>query len=329
MRRRDFITLLGGVAAAWPLVARAEQRERMRRIGALNATAADDPEAPIRIAAFAQALQELGWTVGRNLQVEYRWGAGDAARYRAYATELVALAPDVILAVGGSTVGALQQASRTAPIVFVETTDPVGAGLVASLARPGGNTTGFMSSEYGMAGKWLELLKQLAPSVTRVAVMRDPAISTAIGQFGAIQAVAPLFGVEVTALIVQNADEIEQALAEFANKPNGGLIVTFGALARVHRNLIIRLAERHGLPAIYGYRMHVASGGLASYGPDTIEPYRVAGGYVNRILRGERPADLPVQAPTKYQTVLNMKTARALGLTVPDIVLVRADEVIE
>jgi putative tryptophan/tyrosine transport system substrate-binding protein len=329
MKRRDFITFLGGAAAAWPLAAWAQQRERVRRVGALMNTAADDPESPMRVTVLAQGLQELGWTVGRNLQIDYRWATGDAERYRKYAAELVALAPDVILGVGGTIVGALQQASRTVPIVFVQVTDPVAAGLVASLARPGGNATGFMSNEYGLSAKWLELLKQIAPRVTRVAVMRDPAIATAIGQFAAIQSVAPNFGVEATALMVRDAGEIERAVTTFASTPNGGLVLTGSALTLVHRDLIIALAARYKLPATYAFRYHVQSGGLISYGPDVIDQYRRAAGYVDRILKGAKPADLPVQAPTKYETVLNLKTAKALGLDVPATVLVRADEVIE
>jgi putative ABC transport system substrate-binding protein len=326
--RREFITLLGG-AATWPLAARAQQRVRVRRIGMLQTLAADDPDAPVRVSAFAQALQEFGWTVGRNLQIDYRWGAGDANRYRAYAAELVALKPDVILGVGGSIVSALQQASRTVPIVFVSVIDPVALGLIASLSRPGGNTTGFMNNEYGMSAKWLELLKQIAPSVTRVGVMRDPAITTAIGQFAAIQSAAPSFGVELTPLIVRDSGEIESAITEFARKPNGSLIFTASALGVVHRDLIIRLAAQYRLPAMYPYRFQVTSGGLISYAPDRVDQYRQAAGYVDRILNGEKPADLPVQAPTKFELVINLNTAKALGLAVPPTLRAIADEVIE
>jgi putative ABC transport system substrate-binding protein len=328
MKRRDFITLLGG-AAAWPVAARAQQRERTRRIGVLMTIAADDPEAPSRITAFAQGLGELGWTVGRNLKIDYRWAAGDPARYRKYAAELAALAPDVILGSGGTIVAALQQATRTVPIVFVSVVDPVGAGLVESLARPGGFTTGFMNNEYGTSGKWLELLKEIAPQVTRTAVMRDPAIATAIGQFAAIQSAASSVGLEVTALIVRDAGEIERAVTQFARRPNGSLILTASGLPVVHRDLIIGLAARYRLPAVYPYRFFANDGGLMAYGPDTTDQYRQAAGYVDRILKGEKPADLPVQAPTKYELVINLKTAKALGLNVPPTLLAIADEVIE
>ena len=329
MRRREFILALGGAAAAWPLAASAQQPGRMRRIGSLMGQAADDPVAQIRNAAFLQGLQELGWTVGRNTQIEYRWAAGDANRVRRFAAELVALAPDVILASGGFGMGPLQQATRTVPIVFVNVTDPVGAGFVDSLARPGGNATGFLLVEYGIGAKWLELLKQIAPRVTRVAVLRDPATASGTGQLGAIQSVAPSFGVELRPADVRDAGQIERTIAAFAREPNGGLIAIAGALANVHRDLIIGLAARHGLPAVYAYRHFVTGGGLISYGPDTIDQFRRAAGYVDRILRGEKPVDLPVQAPTKYELVINLKTARALGLTVPDKLLVAADEVIE
>ena len=315
--RREFITLLGGAAAAWPLAARAQQGERVRRIGVLMNVAADDPEAQARNAAFLQGLQELGWTVGRNVRIDYRWAAGDADRLRRYAAELVALAPDVVLASGTSTVGPLQQATRTVPIVFAGVADPVGAGFVDSLARPGGNATGFISFEYGLSGKWLELLKEIAPGVTRVAVLRDSAISGGTGQFGAIQSVAPSLGVEVIPINVRDAGEIERAVAAFARAPNGGLIVTASGLAIVHRELIVMLAARHKLPAVYYYRFFVTDGGLVSYGPDPHDQYRRAAGYVDRILKGEKPADLPVQAPTKYELVINLKTAKALGLDVP------------
>jgi putative ABC transport system substrate-binding protein len=329
MRRRDFITLLGGAVPAWPLAARAQQPDRVRRIGVLTALAADDAEGQARHAAFLQGLQQSGWTDGRNVRIEYRWTLGDSDRTRKYAAELVALAPDVILAPGSSTVGPLLQASRTVPIVFVTVPDPVGAGFVDSLARPGGNATGFLAFEYGISGKWLELLKQVAPGVTRAAVIRDPAITAGIGQFGAIQAVAPSFGVEVSPVNVRDTGEIERTVAAFARAPNGGLIVTGSALAQVHRNLIVTLAARHKLPAVYWDRTPVAGGGLISYGPDLRDQYRRAAGYVDRILKGEKPADLPVQAPTKYETVINLKTAKVLGLDVPATVLARADEVIE
>ena len=276
--------------------------------------AADDPEGQARIAAFLQGLQELGWTDGRNVRIDTRWGAGDADRNRRYAAELVALAPDVILASGGTVVGPLLQATRTVPIVFTQTPDPVGAGFVESLARPGGNATGFTLFEYGISGKWLELLKEIAPRVTRAAVLRDPAIPQGIGQLGAIQSVAPSFGVELSPVDVRDAGEIERAVTAFARGSNGGLIVTASGLAIVHRELIITLAARHKLPAVYSSRFFVTGGGLISYGPDSIDPHRRAAGYVDRILKGEKPADLPVQAPTKYELVINLKTAKALGL---------------
>ena len=329
MKRREFITLLGGAAAAWPLAARAQQAERMRRIGVLMTAAADDPEVQARVAAFLQGLAQLGWTVGRNVRIDIRWAAGNADDIRRHAAELVALAPDVILAHGASTVGPLLQATRTVPIVFPIAGDPVGAGFVDSLARPGGNATGFMTFEYSMGGKWLELLKQIAPGVTRAAVLRDPSQGAGTGQFAAIQAVAPSLGVEVNPVNVRDAGEIERAIAAFARSPNGGLIVTASAVASVHRDLIVTLAARHKLPAVYFERSFVAAGGLISYGPDFIDQYRRAAGYVDRILKGEKPADLPVQAPTKYELVINLKTAKALGLDVPPTLLARADEVIE
>jgi putative ABC transport system substrate-binding protein len=326
--RRDFITLLGA-AAAWPLAARAQQREQMRRIGVLMNLGSDDAEGQARNAAFLQGLQELGWTVGRNVRIEYRWGAGDAELFRRYASELVALAPDVILAGGGAVVPSLLQATRTVPIVFTGTPDPVGAGFVESLARPGGNATGFTIYEYGISGKWLELLKEIAPHVTRAAVIRDPTIAAGLGQWGAIQSVAPSLGVELRPLGVRDAGEIERAITAFAHSPNGGLIVTGSALAVVHRELITTLAARYRLPAVYTLPLMANAGGLISYGPDSIDPYRRAAGYVDRILKGEKPADLPVQAPTRYELVINLKTAKALGLTVPATLLARADEVIE
>jgi putative tryptophan/tyrosine transport system substrate-binding protein len=329
MKRRDFITLLVGAAAAWPLAVRAQQGERVRRIGVLQSLAADDPEGQARLAAFAQGLQQSGWTIGRNVQIDTRWAAGDAERFRRYGAELVALAPDVILAVGAAAVGPLQQATHTVPIVFVNTSDPVGAGFVESLARPGGNATGFLLYEYGTSGKWLELLKEIAPRVTRVAVLRDSALAAGTGQLGAIQAVAPSFGVELRPVDVRDAPEIERAVAAFARVSDGGLIVTGSTLALVHRDLIVTLAARHKLPAVYFQRVFVTSGGLISYAPDQIDQFRRAGGYVDRILKGEKPAELPVQAPTKLELVINLNTARALGLEVPTTLLARADEVIE
>ena len=328
MKRREFISLLGG-AAAWPLAARAQQGERMRRIGVLMNTAADDPEGKARNVAFERGLQELGWTDGRNVRIDYRWGAGDAGRIRRYAAELVSLSPDVILTVGSATAGPLLQATRTVPIVFVQAPDPVGAGFVDNLARPGGNATGFTLFEYGISGKWLELLKEIAPRVTRVAVLRDPAIAAGTGQLGAIQSAAPSFGVELSPLGVRDPGEIERAITAFARSSNGGLIVTVSTLAGVHRDLIVTLAARYKLPAVYYARYIVAGGGLISYGPDFVDQHRRAAGYVDRILKGEKPADLPVQAPTKYELVINLQTAKALGLDVPPTLLARADEVIE
>ena len=329
MRRREFVALLGGVAAAWPLAARAQQPEQMRRIGVLTNLVADDPEAQARVGAFLQGLQELGWAVGRNMRIEYRWGAGDADRTRGYAAELVALAPDVILTSGASALAPLLQATRSVPVVFAQVPDPVGAGFVNSLARPGGNTTGFITYEYGLSGKWLELLTQIAPSVTRAAVIRDPAVSAGTGQWGAIQAVAPSVRVLVSPVNVRDAGEIERDVAAFAHGSNSGLIVTASALAIRHRNLIVTLAARHRLPAVYYQRGFVTGGGLISYGPNFIDQYRRAAGYVDRILKGEKPSELPVQAPTKYELVINLKTAKALGITVPPALLARADEVIE
>jgi len=329
MRRREFITLLGGAAAGRPLAARAQQRERVRRVGVLMNTAADDPIGQTRIAAFVQGLQQLGWGVGRNVEIDSRWAGGDADRIRRYAVELVALAPDVIVATGSATVGPLQQTSRSVPIVFVTTVDPVGGGFVENLARPGTNATGFTAFEYGLSGKWLELLKQIAPRVTSVGVIRDPEIAAGAGQFGAIQSVAPSFGVELRPIGLRDASEIERAITAFARSANGGLIVTPSALTLVHRAAIIALAARHKLPAIYSDRHWVTAGGLVSYGPDRIDQYRQAASYIDRILKGEKPADLPVQAPTKYELLINLKTARALGLEIPSSVLARADEVIE
>ncbi len=328
MKRREFIALAGGLVVSSPFAARAQQPDRMRRVGVLMA-GADDQEPQARLAVFLQALQQLGWTDGRNVRIEYRWAAGNANDIRKYAAELAALAPDVILAGGGAVVPSLQQATRTVPIVFTQTPDPVGAGFVDSLARPGGNATGFMALEYGVGAKWLELLKEIAPGVTRVAVIRDAAISAGLGFFGAIQAVAPSFGVELSPVSVRDADEIERAVAAFARSANGGLIVTGSALANFYSDLIIALAARHKLPAVYFNRVSVTRGGLISYGADVIDQYRHAAGYVDRILRGEKPADLPVQAPTKFEMALNLKTAKALGLTIPPTLLARADEVIE
>ena len=329
MKRREFITLLGGAALAWPLAVRAQQSNSMRRIGVLMSTAADDPEGQARIAAFHQGLQQLGWTIGQNVRVDSHWPAGDFERFRRYAAELVALSPDVILATGSAAAEPLLRATRTIPVVFVVVPDPVGAGFVNSLARPGGNATGFIQFEYGISGKWLELLKQIAPGVTRAAVLRDPAITAGIGQFGAIQAVAPSLGLEVTPVNVRDADEIERAIADFARSPNGGLIITGSALTIVRRHLIIGLAARHQLPAVYFQRTLVADGGLISYGADLLDQYRRAASYVDRLLKGEKPADLPVQRPTKYEMVINLKTAKALGLELPPSLLSIADEVIE
>jgi putative ABC transport system substrate-binding protein len=329
MRRRDFIALLGSGAAGWPLLARAQQRDRIRRIGVLMSLAADDPESQARHAAFLQGLQEWGWTVGRNAQIDYRYAAGDADRIRKYAAELVALAPDVILATGSPVTAALLQATRTLPIVFAQVPDPVANGFVANLAQPGGNATGFTIYEYGTSGKWLELLKEIAPRVTRAAVLRDPAIASGIGQLAAIQGVAPALGVELLPVGLRDASEIERAVTAFGRSANGGLIVLAAPLSIVHRDLIINLAAQHRLPAVYPLRFFVTSGGLISYGPDSIDPYRRAAAYVDRILRGEKPADLPVQAPTKYELIVNLKTARGLGLEIPSSVLARAEEVIE
>ena len=328
LRRREFITLLGGAATAWPLAARA-QSERMRRIGVLTPFAADDSESMARIAAFLQGLGELGWAVGRNVRIDYRWSAGDPDLTRKAATELVALAPDVILATGTPVTAALQQASLSVPIVFAQVPDPVANGFVASLARPGGNTTGFTTYDYAGSAKWVEVLKEIAPGVTRAAVLRDPTIASGIGQLGAVLAVAPSLGIEMSPIGVRDASEIEGAVTAFAREPNGGLIVLASPLSIVQRKLIIALAARHRLPAVYGLRFFVVDGGLISYGPDSVEPYRRAAGYVDRILKGEKPADLPVQAPTKYDLVINLKTAKALGLEIPATLLARADEVIE
>jgi ABC-type uncharacterized transport system substrate-binding protein len=329
MRRREFIRIIAGSAAVLPLATFAQQPERMRRIGVLMPGAADDAEYQTRMAAFVQELQRLGWSDGRNVRIDSRWAAGDANLIRKYAAELIALAPDVILAPGSTSVGPLLQATRTVPIVFTTLLDPVGAGFVDSLARPGGNATGFIAFEYGLSGKWLELLKQIAPSLTRVAILRDPATAAGIGQFAAIQSVAPSFAVELRPIDMREVGEIERAVTTFARSSNGGLIVTAGSGSAIHGDLIITLAARHELPAIYGDRHFVTGGGLISYGPNRVDQYRQAAGYIDRVLKGEKPADLPVQAPTKYELVINRKTAKALGLTVPPTLLASADEVIE
>jgi ABC-type uncharacterized transport system substrate-binding protein len=327
VRRREFITLLGG-ATAWPLAARAQQ-DGVRRIGVLNDYGETDPVGQTQLAAFRDELAKLGWTDGRNVRIDYRAGAVDSDAIRTYAADIVASRPDVVLAAGATVTAALQRASRSVPIVFVNATDPVGGGLVASLARPGGNTTGFTQFEFGLSAKWLELLKEIAPATTRAVVIRDPTARTGGGQLGAIQAVAPSLGVELTPLDPHEADEIERGLAAFARAPNGGVIVTTSRLARAHREVIVGQAARHRLPVVYPFRVYVAAGGLVSYGPDSTDAYRRAAGYIDRILKGEKAADLPVQAPTKYQLVINLKTAKALGLDIPTSVLARADEVIE
>jgi putative tryptophan/tyrosine transport system substrate-binding protein len=329
MRRRKFIALLGGAAAAWPLAARAQQGERMRRIGVLMPLAAGDPEGQVRLMAFVQGLQEHGWTVGRNVQLDIRWAAGEPNLIRRYAAELVGLAPDVILGAVTTSVQALLEVTRTIPIVFAGATDPVGGGLVASLARPGGNVTGFSVQEFGLRAKSLELLKELSPRTARVAVLRDSTTTGGIAQFASVQTAAPALGVELTSIDLRDAGEIERTVAAFARQPNGGLIVTTGARGYAHRELIVKLAAQHRLPAVYPFRPWVTDGGLISYGTDPIDPYRRAATYVDRILKGEKPADLPVQAPTKYELVINLKTAKALGIDVPPTLLARADEVIE
>jgi ABC-type uncharacterized transport system substrate-binding protein len=333
MKRRGFITLLGGAAAApcflWPLATHAQQLKRVRRIGVLFPATADDPEFQVRIAAFQQALSQSGWTVGHNLSIEMRWATADDNEIRRHAAELVALAPDVILASGGSTVSPLLQASHTVPVVFPIAVDPVRGGFVASLARPGGNATGFMAYEFSIGGKWLELLKEIAPGVTRAAVLLNPAAPSGPTQFGVIQTVAPSLGVEISPLDIRDAGEMERAIEAFAGAGNGGLIVVASGLAQRHRDLIVTLAARYKLPAVYSESNFVTAGGLISYGPDYVDQYRRAAGYVDRILRGEKPADLPVQAPTRYELAINLKTARALGLTVTPSILARAEEVIE
>jgi ABC-type uncharacterized transport system substrate-binding protein len=329
MRRRECITLLGGAAAAWPFGARAQQPDRMRRIGVLMSTGADHPESQMRLAAFLQGLQELGWTVGRNTRIDVRWGVGDTDGHRRSAAELIALAPEVIMATGSASVAPLRQLTRTVPIVFTIVPDPVGAGFVDSLARPGGNATGLTSFEYGLSGKWLELLKEITPSVTRAAIIRDPTTSAGIGQFAAIASVAPSLGVDVVPINVSDPGEVERALVLFARSANAGLIVTGSAFALIHRDLIVKVAQQHKLPTVCYERRFVTAGGLVSYGSDFIDQYRRAAGYVDRILKGEKPVDLPVQAPTKFELVINLKTAKALGLDVPPTLLARADEVIE
>ena len=328
MRRREFITLMGGAAVAWPVAARAQQPDRVRQIAMLNALGSDDTEAQARIAVFKQSLQQLGWVVGQNLKIEIRQIGADVDRLRSNSVELVALAPDVIVTIGSVAIAPLQQATRTIPIVFVNASDPVGAGFVQSMAHPGGNITGFSNFEYSMSGKWAELLKQIAPNVTRALVVRDPSSAAGIGQFAVIRSVAQSLGVELTPVDVRDNDEIEQRAAAFASFSNGGMIVTAGGTG-TRRRLIISLASRYKLPSVYPYRYYAVDGGLVTYGPNTLDPVRRAAGYVDRILKGERPADMPVQAPTKYDLVINLKAAKALDLTIPQSVLSRADEVIE
>ncbi len=329
IRRPELISLLGGAAAVWPLAARAQQPDRMRRIGVLMFGAESDPVQQARLAAFLDGLHQLGWTDGRNVRIDTRWPAGRADRSRTFAAELVGLAPDVILATSSASVAALQQASRSAPIVFANVIDPVGAGFVASLAQPGGNATGFTAFEYGISGKWLELLKEIAPHMTRAVVLRDPALAAGIGQFAAIQSNTSSYAVELSAIDPRDVGEMERALVAFARKPNGGLVVTGSGSALIHRDQIIALATRLRLPNVYPFRFYPLNGGLASYGPNEIDQYRRAAGYVDRILKGEKPADLPVQQPTKFELVINLKTASTLGLTVPLALQVGADEVIE
>jgi putative ABC transport system substrate-binding protein len=329
MRRRQFIALLGGAAATWPLAARAQQREPLRRVAFLDPLAKDTPGAQERYTAFLEAFEQLGWTPGRNVRLEARWGGGDEAAIRKHAAELVALAPDVILAGGGTVVEVMLKATRTIPIVFVIVPDPVGSGFVERLSRPGGNATGFMMFEYNLCGKWLELLKEIAPSVTHAAVLRDPTFGLGVGQFAVIQAVAPSVGVEVSPIDVREPNQIEHAIATFAQSPNGGIILAASAIGAANVNLIVAAAARYKLPAVYIQRTFVAAGGLISYGPNFADQFRRVAGYVDRILRGEKPADLPVQAPNKYELAINLRTAKALGLSVPQSLLARADEVIE
>ena len=329
MKRREFITLLGGAAAAWPLAARAQQGERMRRVGVLMNLAADDPEGQVRLKTFLEGLQKQGWIEGRNVRVDTCWGGGKGERYRTCAAELVGLAPDVILAGSGATMPALMEATHSLPIVFVQTVDPVGSGWVASLAEPGGNATGFTQFEFSIGGKWLELLKQVAPRLTRVVVLRDAAAPEGTAQFAAIQSAGLSFGVELTPIGVRDPGEIQRGITAFAARPDGGLIVTASAYTAVHRNLIIALAAQHRLPAVYPFRYFITSGGLISYGPDPIQPYQRAAEYVHRILNGEKPGNLPVQAATKFELIINLKTAKAFGLDMPPSLLARADEVID
>jgi putative ABC transport system substrate-binding protein len=329
MRRREFITLFGGATVTWSLPARAQQADRVRRIGVLMNKAIGDDEARDEVAAFEGALQERGWKLGGTLQINYRWGAGSSDLYRTYAAELLAASPDLLLAAGGTVVGALQRVTHDVPIVFVETTDPVDRGLVASLSRPGGNTTGFIQFEFGISGKWLELLKEIVPQITRVAVIRDPGQFSGVGEVAAIQTIGSSVGVNVSAIDARDVAGIDRAITEFARQPNGGVIVTPSGASIKNRDAIVILVNKHRLPAVYAYRYYLTSGGLIAYGPDTNDQYRRAAGYVDRILRGEMPGDLPVQAPTKYTLVINLKTAKALGITVPQTLLARADEVIE
>jgi putative ABC transport system substrate-binding protein len=329
MKRRDFITLLGGAAVAWPLAARAQQRQPLRRVAILEPIAKDTPSAQARYAAFLEAFEQLGWTDGRNVQIVARWGGGNDVKTCKYADELVALAPDVILAGGGTVAELMLKATRTIPIIFVIVPDPVGSGFVQRLSRPGGNVTGFMMFEYNLCGKWLELLKELVPNVTHAAVLRDPRFAHGIGQFAVIQAAAPSVGIEVSPIDLSEASQIERAIATFAQSPNGGIIVTASGIGATNINLIITAAARYKLPAVYITRPFVVAGGLISYGPNFADQYGRAAGYVDRILRGEKPGNLPVQAPTKYELVLNIKTAKALGLEMPPALLARADDVID
>jgi putative tryptophan/tyrosine transport system substrate-binding protein len=329
MRRRDFISLVGGAAAAWPFVTLAQQQERVRRIGALSGIAAADPETKVRFAAFLSELERRGWSEGRNLRIEYRFASGSSVEMRKAAEELVAFGPDVMLAIGSYSLDYLLQVTRSVPIVFAVVIDPVGGGYVESLSQPGGNVTGFMNFDYDLSAKWLELLKQISPGVTRAAVIRDPVIASGIGQFAVIQSVSRSVGIEVTPVNPRDRDEIERSLNKFVRRPNGGVVVTAGPFSVLYREFIATLADRYKLPTIYPERFFAASGGLVSYGPDFVEQHRLAATYVDRILRGEKPADLPVQAPNKYSLVINLKTAKSLGLTVPPALVARADEVIE
>jgi putative ABC transport system substrate-binding protein len=329
MRRRDFLGVIGGTAIFSPLAATAQQNQRIRRIGILMGQAAADEQGQARSTALMQALQNLGWVDGHNVQIDIRWGAANSEQIRRYSSELLALSPDVVVASGSATVGPLLQATNSVPIVFVVVPDPVGAGFVDSLARPGGNVTGFTIFEYSIGAKWLELLKEISPRTKRIAVLRDAAIAAGVGQFGAIQSAAPALGIELSPVNVRDAGEIERGVTSFARLSDGGLIVTGSSLASVHRDLIVTLAMRHNLPTIYYERFFVSAGGLLSYGPDLVDQHRAAATYVDRILKGERPADLPVQAPTKYELAINLKTAKTLGLAVSPTLLARADEVIE